>query len=75
MCAACVCVQVNLSTNQVCGLNDYGEGKYTAEGINAIADALHVSGLLTKVLAFLIAFMPPLNPCVIYCMVCQTHSF
>ncbi len=45
-------MQLNLSGNQLCGvlhifvLHDR-EGTYTAEGITAIADALHVNGALT----------------------------
>ena len=40
-------VQVNLSNNQLCGLDRYGRGKYTAEGIKALADAVSVSASLT----------------------------
>ena len=39
--------QLDLSNNQLCGLNEYGHGTYTAEGITAIADALRVNGGLT----------------------------
>jgi len=39
-------LQLDLSGNQLCGVK-YGEGTYTAEGITAIADALHVNGALT----------------------------
>eukprot|EP00900_Chrysochromulina_parva_P008724 jgi/Chrpa1/17853/Chrysochromulina_OHIO_Genome00008565-RA len=39
--------QLDLSNNQLCGLDRYGEGTYTAEGITAIADALRVNGGLT----------------------------
>ena len=35
--------QLNLSYNQLCGLDPYGRGTYTAEGITAIADALKVT--------------------------------
>jgi hypothetical protein len=42
---------LNLSENQLCGLNAFGKGTYTAEGITAIADALRVNGALTQVLA------------------------
>jgi len=38
---------LNLSSNQLCGLNDFGIGTYTAEGITAIADTLRVNGSLT----------------------------
>ena len=42
-------VQVNLSDNQLCGMDDEGEGTYTAEGITALADAVSVSASLTSV--------------------------
>ena len=38
---------LNLGDNQLCGLDKYGFGTYTAEGITAIADALRVNGVLT----------------------------
>ena len=38
---------LDLSKNQLCGLNKYGNGTYTADGITAIADALRVNGGLT----------------------------
>ncbi len=38
---------LDLSSNQLCGLDLYGHGAYTAEGITAIADALRVNGGLT----------------------------
>jgi hypothetical protein len=41
--------QLVLSNNQLCGLNEYGHGTYTAEGITAIADAMRVNGALTKI--------------------------
>jgi len=40
-------LQLDLSGNQLCGVDEYGEGTYTAEGITAIADALRVHGGLT----------------------------
>ncbi len=41
--------QLNLSGNLLCGITfTYGKGTYTAEGINAIADALRVNGALTS---------------------------
>ena len=40
--------QLNLSYNQLCGLNPYGSGTYTAEGITVLADALKVTGSVTK---------------------------
>ena len=42
--------QINLSDNQLCGLNWKGEGTYTVEGIAAIADALKVTASVTKIL-------------------------
>jgi NLR family CARD domain-containing protein 3 len=39
--------QLDLSDQQLCGLNEDGDGTYTAEGITAIADALRVNGGLT----------------------------
>ena len=41
-------LQLDLSNNQLCGIDHNGEGTYTAEGITAIADALRVNGGLTK---------------------------
>ncbi len=38
---------LDLSSNQLCGLDHHGRGTYTAEGITAIADALRVNGGLT----------------------------
>jgi hypothetical protein len=40
---------LNLSDNQLCGLDMWGNGTYNAEGITAIADALRVNGALTRV--------------------------
>ena len=40
---------IDLSSNQLCGLNWEGKGKYTTVGITAIADALRVNGSLTSV--------------------------
>ena len=42
-----VCTQINLSDNQLCGLNDEGDGTYDAVGIGAIADALRINASLT----------------------------
>ena len=49
MCTSCSIVQVNLSGNQLCGIDyfKYGGGTYTVEGITAIADALRVSASMT----------------------------
>jgi hypothetical protein len=40
---------IDLSGNQLCGLDEYAQGAYTAEGIIVIADALRVNGALTSV--------------------------
>ena len=40
---------LNLGHNQLCGLDEYGRGTYTADGITAIADALRVNGVLTTI--------------------------
>ena len=47
----CLFRQLNLSNNPLCGVwVEIGEqkGKYNAEGINAIADAIRVNGGLTS---------------------------
>ena len=41
--------QLDLSSNELCGLDCRGRGTYTAEGITAIADALRVNGALTSI--------------------------
>ena len=38
-----------LDSNWLCGLNEYGEGTYTAEGIVAISDMLRVNQTLRSV--------------------------
>jgi len=48
----CIVLQLDLSRNELCGVHEYGQGTFTAEGITAIADALCVMGALTQVLAF-----------------------
>ena len=40
---------LNLSKNQLCGVDSNGWGTYTTGGITAIADALRVNGVLTSV--------------------------
>ena len=40
---------LNLGENQLCGLDKYEDGTYSAEGITAIADALRVNGSLTSI--------------------------
>jgi hypothetical protein len=42
-------LQLDLLSNQLCGLDRYGKGTCTAEGITAIADALRVNSALTKI--------------------------
>jgi len=42
-------LQLDLSNNELCGINQYGQGTYTAEGITAIAYALRVNGGLTSI--------------------------
>ena len=42
-------LQLNLSGNELCGLDNDGGGTYNAEGITAIADALRINGGLTKI--------------------------
>eukprot|EP00900_Chrysochromulina_parva_P004893 jgi/Chrpa1/14404/Chrysochromulina_OHIO_Genome00021981-RA len=39
---------LNLSRNELCGLDENGRGTYTAVGIAALADAMRVNGGLTK---------------------------
>ncbi len=41
-------MQLDLSGNRLCGVDEYGEGTYTAKGITEIADALRVNGALTS---------------------------
>ena len=41
-------LQLNLSYNQLCSIENNGNGTYTAEGITAISDALRVNGALTS---------------------------
>ena len=43
-----VLTSIDLSSNQLCGLNWEGRGIYTTVGMTAIADALRVNGLLTS---------------------------
>ena len=40
---------LDLSYNELCGLDRNGSGTYTADGITAIADALRVNGGLTSI--------------------------
>ena len=40
-------LQLDLSYNQLCGIDSFGNRTYSVEGITAIADALRVNGGLT----------------------------
>ena len=40
---------INLGRNELCGLDDHGDGTYTAEGIIAISSAISVSKSLTEI--------------------------
>jgi len=49
---ACVWIhawQINLASNQLCGLDTFGYGTYTIEGISALANALSVNASVTSV--------------------------
>ena len=39
----------SLDNNQICGVNRFGDGTYTAEGINKLAEAIKASTALTTV--------------------------
>ena len=39
---------VDLSSNELCGLNKRGQGTYDATGIKAIADALNVNSSMNS---------------------------
>ena len=41
--------QLNLSENQLCGIDALGRGMFTAEGITALSEALKVTPSLTEV--------------------------
>ena len=41
--------QIDLSCNQLCGLDRYGDGTYADEGIKAIANGISVSASLTSI--------------------------
>ena len=45
-------MQIDISHNELCGLNWRGEGTYTTVGIEAIADALRVTASLTDLNLF-----------------------
>ena len=38
----------SLANNMICGINVYGGGTYTAEGINALCEALKDNNTLTS---------------------------
>ena len=40
---------LSLSRNQLCGIDPYGRGTYTAEGIMQIAEALKVNNTLQSI--------------------------
>ena len=42
-------MQINLSENALCGIDRYGDGTYTADGIKAIAESISVSPSVTSV--------------------------
>ena len=43
-------MQLNLSGNQLCGLDKWGDGTFTAKGIAALAEALRFTASVTKIL-------------------------
>ena len=43
---------LDLSSNELCGLNKRGQGTYDATGIKAVADALSVSSSMKKLIIF-----------------------
>ena len=44
----CLLVARSLANNEVCGLDGFARGTYTAEGINALCDALKGNSTLTS---------------------------
>ena len=44
----CYAWQLDLASNQLCGVDQWGDGTYDAEGITAIAGALRVMGSVTE---------------------------
>ena len=44
-CGSVVLVARSLSNNRMCGINAYGHGTYTAEGINALCEGLKGSAV------------------------------
>ena len=49
LCPDASALQLDLSQNELCGLNYRGKGTYTAEGITTIADALKGNASVTEV--------------------------
>ena len=43
------CAQIDLSNNQLCGLDFRSRGTYKTEGVKAIASAISVSASLTSI--------------------------
>ena len=43
-----VLTKLNLAGNELCGVDTWGEGTYTAVGITAMAEALKVNAVLTE---------------------------
>ena len=50
-------MQINLSDNALCGIDRFGGGTYTADGIKAIAESISVNPSLTQVLAYFPHFL------------------
>jgi hypothetical protein len=44
-----VLVDRSLDDNALCGVNEYGDGTYTAEGIIKIAEALKINTSITSI--------------------------
>jgi len=47
--AASALLSLNLTNNQLCGIDEYGDGAYTAEGIVQISEALKVNKTLQSI--------------------------
>ena len=62
--ACLICLQLNLSDNMLCGIDHFGDGTYTAEGIAALCEGLEGSA----VTSLECAAAPKLYP---DCMQCQ----
>ena len=44
-----MCAAHSLDGNALCGINEYGHGTYTAEGITKLADMLRTNTTLTSI--------------------------